>query len=135
MNLIAIKDGVVVNAIAVTQADKYASRQFLESKGFTVVENAAAGIGDTYDGNSFAKPAKAALRAMLTHVQFLKRLTAKEIKDLRQTAKNNADVDMFMYKFERAQGVNLDDPDTIAGVNLLASANVIAASRVAEILA
>jgi hypothetical protein len=135
MNLVAIKDGIVTNVIAVTQADRYASRQFLEAKGYTVVENADAGIGDTFDGQNFTLPPKPAIKPKLTHRQFLKRLTSKEFKAIRQAAKNNPDVDMFLYLFERAQEIDLADPDTVAGLQMLETAGILNAGRAAEILA
>jgi hypothetical protein len=135
MNLVAIKDGIVSNVIAVTQTDRYASRQFLEAKGYTVVENADAGIGDTYDGQNFTRPPKPETKQKLTHRQFLKRLTGKEFKAIRQAAKNNPDVDMFLYLFERAQEIDLADPDTIAGLQMLETAGILNAGRAAEILA
>lgn len=134
MRLIAIKDGVVQNVIAVTKDDKYASRQFLESKGFTVVENMDAGVGDTFDGQNFTRQPSQS-KAKLTHRQFLKRLTGKEFKAIRQAAKNNPDVDMFLYLFERAQEIDMADPDTVAGVQMLEAAGIINAGRAAEILA
>ena len=135
MKLIAIKNGIVENVVAVTQADKYASRQFLEMKGYTVIENGDAGAGDTFDGTNFTRPAKPAIKQKLTHRAFLKRLTIKEFKDIRQAAKNNADVDMFLYLFERAQEIDLADPDTVAGLQMLESAGILNAGRAAEIVA
>lgn len=71
----------------------------------------------------------------LTHRTFLKRLTATEFKAIRQAAKNDADVDMFMYLFERSQEIDLNDPDTVSGVQMLEAKSLLAAGRAAEILA
>lgn len=135
MNLIAIKDGKVVNSIDVDRDTKYASRQHLEAQGFTVVENATAAQGDTFDGENFSKAVPVTPSRVLTHRQFIKRLTTAEFKKIRQAAKTDADVDMFMYLFERAQGVTMNDPDTVEGVNMLEAKNLINAGRAAAILA
>lgn len=71
----------------------------------------------------------------LTHRQFLKKLTTAEFKSIRQAAKTDGDVDMFMYLFERAQEVDPNDSDTIAGVQMLELKGLVAAGRAAEILA
>jgi hypothetical protein len=70
-----------------------------------------------------------------THRSFLKRFTGAEFKAIRNAAKTDGDVDMFMYLFERAQDVNLDDPDTIAGVQMLVAKGILTAPRAAVILA
>lgn len=76
-----------------------------------------------------------ARKTVLTHREFLKRLTAQEFKTIRQAAKSNAEVDMFMYLFELSSEVNLDDADTIAGVRALELAGILNAGRSTEILA
>ena len=73
-------------------------------------------------------------KTILTHREFLKRLTPAEFKGIRQTAKNNADIDMWMYLFEQSQEVDLTDADTIAGIYALESAGLIGVGRAAEIL-
>jgi len=80
-------------------------------------------------------PVYVAPKPTLTHRQFLSRFTTIEFKAIRQAAKTDADVDLFMYLFEKASEVNLNDADTIAGVNMLASKLIISAARAAEILA
>lgn len=74
-------------------------------------------------------------KRILTHREFLKRITAQEFKSIRQAAKSNADVDMFMYLFERSSVVDLDDPDTAAGVQMLEAYGLLAIGRATEILA
>jgi hypothetical protein len=70
-----------------------------------------------------------------THRSFLKRFTGAEFKAIRSAAKNDGDVDMFMYLFERSQQVDLDDVDTIAGVQMLVTKGILTAPRAAVILA
>lgn len=135
MRLAAIKNGVVENVIEATTENRYAASQHLEGNGYTVVVSETASPGDTWDGNDFARPPKPIVKQNLTHRQFLKRLTAQEFKSIRQAANNNPDVDMFLYLFERAQEIDLADPDTLAGVQMLESAGLLANGRAAEILA
>jgi hypothetical protein len=103
--------------------------------GYTVVKNDTASQGDTFDGENFTKAPKPAPKTVLTHRQFLKRLTTQEFKRIRQAAKTDGDVDMFMYQFERALDIVLQDPDTIDGVNMLEAKSLIDAGRAAAILA
>lgn len=135
MRLAAIKNGVVENVIEAAPENRYSASQHLEGNGYTVVVSETASPGDTWDGNDFARPPKPIVKQNLTHRQFLKRLTAQEFKSILQAAKNNSDVDMFLYLFERAQEIDLADPDTLAGVQMLESAGLLANGRAAEILA
>lgn len=70
----------------------------------------------------------------LTHDQLLRRLTPAEFKAIRAAAKVSDDVDMWLYRFERAHEINLSDQDTISGFLSLESAGLLAAGRAAEIL-
>ena len=73
-------------------------------------------------------------KTILTHREFLKRLTAIEFKAIRQAAKSNADVDMFMYLFERSGAIDIADADTMRGVQMLEAGGILAVGRAAEIL-
>lgn len=71
--------------------------------------------------------------AQLTRLEFLTRFTASERIAIR--ASTDPIVVDFMELLNLASYVDVGDQNTIDGVNYLASQNLIAASRVAEILA
>ncbi len=71
----------------------------------------------------------------ISKVTFLKRLTSQEFKSIRQSAKNDGDVDMFMFLFEQAGDVNLEDPDTVGGVQMLVAKGILTQQRADAILA
>jgi hypothetical protein len=71
--------------------------------------------------------------AQLTRLEFLTRFTASERIAIRASA-DPVVVD-FMELLNMATAVDVGDQNTIDGVNYLASQNLIASSRVAEILA
>lgn len=79
-------------------------------------------------------PAPPTPKPALTHRTFLKRLTPQEFKAIRNAAKNDGDVDMFMYLFERSQDIRTDDQDTIDGVNMLVVKGILTAQRAEVIL-
>ena len=68
----------------------------------------------------------------LTKLQFLRRFTAEERIAIRASA-NPVIVD-FMSLLDLAQDVQLDDPDTVAGVHYLETLTLISVGRAAEIL-
>lgn len=71
----------------------------------------------------------------ISRVGFLKRFTQGERVTIRAVAKDNAVLDDFMALMDATDPINLDDPDTIAGMNLLEQAGLLAPGRAAEILA
>ena len=71
--------------------------------------------------------------AQLTRLEFLTRFTASERIAIR--ASTDPIVIDFMELLNLATYIDLGDQNTIDGVNYLASQNLIAAGRVAEILA
>lgn len=79
------------------------------------------------------RPEQAA-RLPLSRLAFLSRFTAQERKAIRQAAKSNADVEDWLELFNAAQDVDVTYPATIAGLQALESAGILAAGRAAEIL-
>lgn len=73
------------------------------------------------------------ITAQLTRLEFLTRFTASERIAIR--ASTDPIVIDFMELLNLASFVDVGDQNTIDGVNYLASQNLIAAGRVAEILA
>lgn len=70
----------------------------------------------------------------MTRLEFLRRFTGAERVTLRTVAKTNAGLEDYMALLDAAQDVNTNDPDTVAGVQFLEAAGLLAAGRAAEIL-
>lgn len=71
----------------------------------------------------------------ITKVAYLRRFTSDERVGIRTAAKTNAVLEDYLSMMELAEEINLDDPDTIAAVQMLESAGLIAPGRAAEVLA
>ena len=70
----------------------------------------------------------------ITKLEYLRRFTTDERVAIRAAASANAVLDDYLKLMELAQEINLDDPDTIAAVQMLEQAGLIAAGRAQEIL-
>lgn len=70
----------------------------------------------------------------MTRLEFLRRFTGEERITLRTVAKQNPALEDYMALLDAAQDVNTGDADTIAGVQFLEAAGLLAAGRAAEIL-
>ena len=71
----------------------------------------------------------------ITKVAYLRRFTTDERVGIRTAAKTSAVLEDYLSMMELAEEISLDDPDTIAAVQMLESAGLIAAGRAAEVLA
>jgi hypothetical protein len=71
----------------------------------------------------------------LTKLAYMNRFTDAELAAIYTAAKSNIRVEVWLDKFRLAEEINLDDPSTIAGVQALEAAGLLAAGRSAEILA
>jgi len=71
----------------------------------------------------------------ITKLEYLRRFTTDERVAIRATASANPVLDDYLKLMELAQEINLDDPDTVAAVQMLEQAGLIAAGRAAEVLA
>jgi hypothetical protein len=74
-------------------------------------------------------------QSILTKLEYLRRFTQDERVAIRNAAKVNAVLEDYMALLDLAQEINLDDPDTIAGVQMLEAAGLLNAGRAQEILA
>jgi len=70
----------------------------------------------------------------LTHKQFMDRFTDTELAAIMTAAKSSIELELWFKRFEMAQDILLTDPQTIAGVNALETAGLIATGRATEIL-
>lgn len=72
-------------------------------------------------------------------ISYLRRFTQNERISIRDAAKDVPQLDDYLKLLDatiaQGNGVNLDDPDTIAAVNMLEGAGLIATGRAAEVLA
>lgn len=74
------------------------------------------------------------LKSVLTPLEFLNRFTNDEVKTIMALAKTDPDVELWWLKYNKAQDLDLDDPQTIEGVNMLETATILSPGRAAEIL-
>lgn len=72
---------------------------------------------------------------VLTKLQFLNRFTNEELAAVYTAAKTNVLVEVFLDKLKLAQEINLDDPQTVGGLQALAAAGLLSEARVQEVLA
>ena len=71
----------------------------------------------------------------ITKLEYLRRFTTDERVAIRAAASANPVLDDYVKLMELAQEINLDDPDTIAAVQMLEQSGLIAAGRAAEVRA
>ena len=71
----------------------------------------------------------------ITKLEYLRRFTTAERVAIRAAAAANPVLDDYLKLMELAQEINLDDTDTVAAVQMLEQAGLIAAGRAAEVLA
>ena len=72
---------------------------------------------------------------VLTKLQFLNRFTNEELAAVYTAAKTNVLIEVFMDKLKLAQDINLDDPQTVGGLQTLVAAGLLSEARVQEVLA
>lgn len=73
-------------------------------------------------------------RPVITRLAFMSRFSDAELAGIYTAAKTDIRVEIFLDKVRAADSVTLTDPRTVAGVQALAAAGLIEASRVPEIL-
>lgn len=72
---------------------------------------------------------------ILSPLAFIGRFTAAEQTAIATAGQSNAQISLFLTRCAAADYIDVDDPQTVGGVNALASANLITAARVPVILA
>lgn len=70
----------------------------------------------------------------LTKLAFLDRFTDAELIAIREAAKTSPELDLWLWRFDRADFISTDDPRTVSGVHNLEAAGLISEGRAAEIL-
>lgn len=97
---------------------------------------AAATTIDAVHAVAFAiTPADQATSNRLTRLDFLRRFTEAEMQAIVTAADTNAMLKAALLKWQTAEGIVLTDPETIAGVQALEIAGLLAAGRAAQVLA
>ena len=107
---------------------RYSAAQAKEVNGFDLVD---------YEHTEWIPDAQpvAPTSHTLTKLEYLRRFTTEERVAIRAAAASNPVLDDYLKLMELAQEINLDDPDTVAAVQMLEQAGLIAAGRAAEVLA
>lgn len=70
----------------------------------------------------------------LTHKQFMDRFTDAELAGIIAASKSSVELELWFKRFEMAQEIRIDDPQTIFGVTALEGFGLIAEGRANEIL-
>lgn len=65
---------------------------------------------------------------------FLNRFTLAEMGTILSARTQDALLNAYMYKLESVQNVDLNDPDTVGGVQMLEQAGILASGRANQIL-
>ena len=129
-----IKDSKVVNVIEADQA----FADSIASEWDAVVPANGMGIGWSYVNGVGTAPEPSAPQPVsvrtLTKLQYMNRFTDAELAGIYTAAKSNVAVEIWLEKFKLASEVNLDDSATVAGLQAMEAAGLLAVGRAAEIL-
>ena len=101
------------------------------------IQSDVAQIGWTYDGAAFHPPAPSptpVLPPIITRLAFRYRLTDAEYVGILNAAKMDVEVAAWVETFNIVSQVNLDDPRTKSGLDMMVSKNLLTAQRETEIL-
>lgn len=142
MQYALIKNNIVENVIVAepdfieTILDQY---QHIEPLDTLHEQGLGVGIGWTFENNEFKAPVipeeVVVPKTTLTKLEYMDRFTDAELAAIYAAAKTSVEVEIWLGRFKLASKVNLTDERTIAGVNALETAGLIATGRAAEILA
>lgn len=121
-----IENGVVIN-VAVSESALYPNW----------IQSDVAQIGWTYDGAAFhppAPPPPPVLPPIITRLAFRYRLTDTEYVNILTAAKSDVQVAAWVETFNIVSQVNLNDPRTKSGLDMMVSKGLLTAERETEIL-
>jgi hypothetical protein len=123
-----ILNGVVENIIVADPAT------FKPGDGSTIVASPTAQIGDTYANGVFTHVVAPVVYQTtgLRFLQFMALFTPTEQAAIVNST--DTQVELFVMMATGAGSIDLLNPEVIAGINYLASANLVASARVATIL-
>ena len=140
MRYALIKQGVVDNVIVadaafITMLSGYDHIEALD----TEVEQRVTGPGWLYDHQTglFSPPLSESVESvrMISRFAFRSRFTLAEKTAIYTAAEQNKMIQAFLDDIQAADDIDLDLPDTVAGVEALEAGGLLAPGRAAEILA
>jgi hypothetical protein len=73
-------------------------------------------------------------RRLLSRLEFLRLFTVTERITMRTAAKQSPVMEDYLQLLDLALEISLDDPDTVAGVQMMEGAGLLATGRAAEVL-
>jgi hypothetical protein len=126
MNYAVVENGVVTN-IVVSESALFPNW----------IQSDVAQIGWTYDGAVFTPPAPSpepVLPPNITRLAFRYRLTDEEYVGILTAAKTDVSVAAWVETFNIVSQVNLNDPRTKSGLDMMVSKGLLTAERETEIL-
>jgi hypothetical protein len=134
MNIALINNAKVENIIV-------ADLEFARQLGFEQVIDVSdqeIEIGFAFNGESFSKTQSSeeeATERYLSQNQMLKRFTVEEFTAILSASKANVLVEYWLVRFNALkEGVNLNDPETLLGLQNLEEAGLLVQGRANEIL-
>jgi len=124
-NYAIVENGVVVN-VAVSESALFPNW----------IQSDVAQIGWTYDGSSFTPPTPVpvVLPPIITRLAFRYRLTDAEYVGILTAAKTDVSVAAWVETFNIVSQVNLNDPRTKSGLDMMVSKGLLTSQRETEIL-
>lgn len=133
---ILVKDQRVQNVIVATPEVADAIRAKYDAV-IAQTSGTVASIGDAYNtetGEFTAAPVPQTARTQLTKLEFRSRLTQQEKVDIYLAAEQDVNIRVWLADFAAAQNVDVTDQRLIQGLHMLAAADLIAESRIAQLL-
>ena len=131
MSLYAIIKGTVVDGIAIAEGP-------LDTDGLWVCVDGIdpqPGPGWIYENGVFSPPPPPPpLPNIVTKLAMIERFTEDEYEGILLAAKSDVQVQGWLDRFAAATQINLDDPRTVSGMDLLVSKNLLTQARANEIL-
>ncbi len=126
MNYAIVENGVVVN-VAVSESALFPNW----------IQSDVAQIGWTYDGSAFhppTPPPPPVIPPIITKLAFRYRLTDTEYVNILTAAKTDVEVTAWIETFNMVSQINLDDPRTKSGLDMMVSKGLLTVERETEIL-
>lgn len=108
------------------------SSQYAAESGFKEVLQKQ-GSGGIYETSEFIIIENSA-NSIISPVEFLGRFTQQELRGIFTAVKSNVDVEIWKEMFDKSLNIDLVDPLTLQGLQLIASLNLLAPERINEIL-
>lgn len=127
-----INNNLVAEIISSDPTGKYSSELVWVSCG----NNDLISVGWSYSNNTFTAPVPPTKVAssILRPFDFINRFTESELEGIAAASRNSAALSVYLIKLGAVQYIDLNDPVTTGGINLLVSVNLITSKRGADIL-